>query len=166
MMESIIPIKGKTNYQITLDPSVWIFDDRKVNLDTYFNQTAENQDETEKYTQSVSKHWDREIMEGAVFPPTLKSERKYEKQKLLEGTYGIPLKPFLLNAGIKDDAKTVLVEHRDGELELPLEEAQKLILGFSKSGRPLTEDGPVHAYYGDGSNSNDPLKGVKSFNVK
>lgn len=165
-MESIIPIKGNTNYQITLDPSVWIFDDRKVNLDTYFNQTTENDDDTEKYTKSVSKHWDREIMEGAVHPPTLKSERKYEKQKLLEGTYGIPLKPFLLNAGIREDAKAVIIEHLDGELELPLEEAQKLILGFSQSGKPLTEDGPVHVYYADGSNKNNPVKGVKSFIVK
>ncbi len=28
-------------------------------------------------------------MEGATFPPTLKTEKKYEKTKVLTGTYGI-----------------------------------------------------------------------------
>ena len=35
-MEIIIPIKGAVTYQLTLDPTVWIFDDRKLDLKTYF----------------------------------------------------------------------------------------------------------------------------------
>lgn len=37
---------------------------------------------------------ERQIREGAVSPPTLKSEKKYEKEKLLDGTFGIKLEPF------------------------------------------------------------------------
>lgn len=165
-MELIIHITGKVNYQITLDPSVWIFDDRKVDLDTYFQEKKEKADELEEYTKSISKHWDREIMEGAVFPPTLKTERKYEKQKMMEGTFGIPLEPFLLNAEPQEGAKTLVIEHNEGETELPLNEAFKLILGFSKNGKQLTDGGPVHVYYGDGSNQESPLKGIKQFILK
>ncbi|MBM4764070.1 peptidyl-prolyl cis-trans isomerase [Bacillus sp. B15-48] len=165
-MESIIPITGKVNYQITLDPSVWIFDDRKVDLSTYFNKQEENIDVIEEYTKAVSKHWDREIMEGAVFPPTLKSEQKYEKQKLLEGNFGVPLKPFLLNAVIHEDATTIVIKQTKGELELPLEVAYDLILRFSVDGKPLKDDGPVYAYYGDGSNQDHPIKDIKKIIIK
>ena len=165
-MEAIIPIKGKVNNQITLDPSVWIFDDRKVDLDTYFQTDGEKEDEMDEYTKSISKHWDREIMEGAVVPPTLKTERKFEKLKMVKGTFGIPFKPFLLNAGIMEDAKSVVVEHIDGEIELPLNEAIALILGFSKEGKALKEDGPIHVYYGDGSNQHHPIKNVRNFIIK
>jgi len=165
-LENIIPITGKINYQITLDPGVWIFDDRKVDLDTYFQETKATENELEKYTKSVSKHWDREIMEGAVFPPTLKTERKFEKQKLMEGNFGIVFEPFIKNAEPQDEATSLVIKHKDGELELSLEEAAKLILGFSKNGKPLTEDGPVYIYYGDGSNQQDPIKGVKEFHIK
>lgn len=90
-MENIIAFKGNVKYQITLDPGVWIFDDRRVDLTTYFTQEDIRKNELEEYTKAVSKHWDREIMEGAVFPPTLKTEKKFEKEKVLTGTFGIPL---------------------------------------------------------------------------
>ena len=40
-MENIILLSGKVKYSITLDPTVWIFDDRKVDLSTYFSATNE-----------------------------------------------------------------------------------------------------------------------------
>ena len=42
-MESIIPIKGKVKYKLTLDPSVWIFDDRRIDLKTYFTKPKEEE---------------------------------------------------------------------------------------------------------------------------
>lgn len=56
-METIIPIKGKVKYKITLDPGVWIFDDRKVDLNTYFSEDQKSRDALEEYTKSISKHW-------------------------------------------------------------------------------------------------------------
>ncbi|MCM3160353.1 peptidyl-prolyl cis-trans isomerase [Metabacillus litoralis] len=164
-MNSIIIIKGKVNYQITLDPGVWIFDDRKVDLTTYFHTEQESKDELEEYTKAVSKHWEREIREGAIYPPTLKTERTYEREKILNGTFGIPFKPFLQNAEFQDDAKEVQFITKDQKYIVPLEDASEMILGFSKKGKPLKEDGPIHVYYGNGSNIDSPITHVKEIIV-
>lgn len=165
-MNNIILISGKVKYSITLDPSVWIFDDRKQDLHTYFHEKKEQVDALEEYTKSVSKHWDREIVEGAIYPPTLQTEKKYLKEKLLTGSFCIPLKPFLQNAEVKEDARFIIVETKDEEIMIPLEEACELVAGFSKNGKPLTEDGPIHLYFGNGSNFNDPIKNVEAFRVE
>lgn len=166
-METIIPIKGKVKYKITLDPGVWIFDDRKVDLNTYFNEDQESEDALEEYTKTVSKHWDREIMEGAVYPPTLKTEVKFEKEKVLTGTFGIPFKPFLVIAEPEHNAKKLVIEYGESDqVSLSLEEASGLILGFSKDGKPLKDDGPLHVYYHDGSNTENPIKNVTGFTVE
>ena len=34
-MENIILVNGKVKFSITLDPSVWIFDERKLELTTF-----------------------------------------------------------------------------------------------------------------------------------
>src|SRR5699024_11527086 len=41
-----------------------------------------------------SKEWNRQIIEGSSKPPTLKSEKKFKKKDLLEGTFIICLEPF------------------------------------------------------------------------
>lgn len=49
-MGNIIQIKGSVKYSITLDPSVWIFDDRKIDLNTYFELASEDKpDELSQY---------------------------------------------------------------------------------------------------------------------
>ena len=164
-MEAIVMIKGKVDYEITLDPGVWIFDDRKVDLTTYFITEQETKDELEEYTKSVSKHWEREIREGAIYPPTLKTERTYEKQRVLNGSFGVPLKPFLQNAGIQDDALKVEFVTNGKPFIISIEEANEVILGFSMQGKPLKEHGPIYVYLGDGSNASDPVKHIKQINV-
>lgn len=166
-MENIVEIKGKVKYPITLDPGVWIFDDRRVELTEYFaDDNKGNDNNLEEYTKAISKHWDREIMEGAVYPPTLKSEKKYERQKVLTGSFGIPLKPFLANAEPLDSADTLVLHTEVGEIEISLDEGRELILGFSHKGKPLKENGPVHVYFGDGTNHTDPIKDVKGISIK
>ena len=166
MMENILTIAGNVKFTITLDPGVWIFDDRRVDLTTYFSQVKETNDSDEAYTKAVSKHWDREIMEGAIYPPTLKTEKKFEKEKVLTGTFGIPFKPFLLNSEPAPDAKRLVVQTATEEIEFPLETAYDFILGYSNNGKPLTSDGPVHIYFGDGSNQNNPIKRITGFTIK
>jgi hypothetical protein len=165
-MENIIIISGNVKYTITLDPGVWIFDDRRVDLTNYFSTKRENSISLEEYTKDVSKHWDREIMEGAIYPPTLKSEKKFEKEKVLTGTFGIPLRPFLVHSEPASDAYSFVIHCIDGEYEYTLETAYELILGFSNNGKPLSEDGPIHVYLGDGSNQQSPIKNIKSFIIK
>lgn len=166
-MENIISLSGNVKYSITLDPGVWIFDDRRVDLLSFFDKEKEEDKGLEEYTKSISKHWDREIMEGAVFPPTLKTEKRFEKEKVMTGTFGIPIKPFIQNAEPDKNASTfIIVSENEGEIQLPLQQAEELILGFSNNGKPLREDGPVHVYFGDGSNKNNPIKKVTAFKIQ
>ncbi|MFI8686415.1 peptidyl-prolyl cis-trans isomerase [Rossellomorea sp. NPDC077527] len=165
-MESIIPIKGKVKFPITLDSGVWIFDDRKVDLTTYFDDTDEKVDALEEYTKAVSRHWSREIQEGATYPPTLKTEKKFEKEKILNGSFAIPFAPFLKNAEPMKDATSIIIETKTGTHSLDLDQANQLLIGFSKDGKPLRDDGPIHVYYMDGSNRSQPITDVRAFCVK
>jgi hypothetical protein len=165
-LESIVPIKGKVKFTITLDSGVWIFDDRKVDLTTYFDEKNETIDELEEYTKAVSKHWSREIQEGATYPPTLKTEKKYEKEKILNGSFAIPFAPFLTNAEPLENAASLVVETETDEYRMDLAQADQLLIGFSKDGKPLKENGPVHIYYKDGSNRETPITDVRAFRVE
>jgi len=165
-MNNILIISGKVKYTITLDSATWIFDDRRIDLTTYFSTEKKDSNKMEEYTLAASKHWDREIMEGAVFPPTLKTEKKFEKEKMITGTFGIPLKPFLKNAEPLAGASILVIHTNNEDLEFPLHEAYDFILGFSKQGKPLKEDGPVHVYFSDGSNEQSPIKNVTGFTIK
>jgi hypothetical protein len=169
-MNDIILITGNVKFTITLDPGVWIFDDRKIDLHNYFlnpphGQQHEQQDEEEEI-KKLSAFWDREIQEGAVFPPTLKTEKRFLKEKIITGTFAMPLAPFLRNAQPLPDAKELTIVTEHNEITIPLEQAYEAILGFSKDGKPLREDGPVHFYFGDGSNRGTPITHVRRFVVR
>lgn len=165
-MKDIISFKGKVKYPITIDPSVWIFDDRRIDLSAYFEKEHVQIDEEEEYKKSISKHWDREIREGAVFPPTLKTERKFEKEKVLTGTFGMPLAPFIQNAEPDESANTLVIETDQDEFSFSIEKAKEFILQFSINGKPLREDGPVYVIFGDGSNRENPIKNVNAFRIE
>ncbi|MED1741676.1 peptidyl-prolyl cis-trans isomerase [Bacillus swezeyi] len=157
----IVTITGKVKYPITLDPSVWIFDDRKFDLDQFFSSQEADHHEAEE----LEIDRERLIREGAVAPPTLKSEKKYEKEKLLDGTFAIRLEPFLKNAEVSESAVQCLFKTEHDEFSISIEEACRAILCFSKKGKPLTEDGPVHVYFEDGSNRSNPIKHVKEIHM-
>ncbi|HEX6922861.1 MAG TPA: peptidyl-prolyl cis-trans isomerase [Bacillales bacterium] len=139
-MPDIILLTGNLNYNLTLDPSSWLFDDRKFDLDQYFKEPHD-----------------------LDHPP-----KKYKKRDLLKEnyTFGIPLKPFLENAQPKPEAETLVIETKNGDQhKVPFEEAKSAVLGFSKEGKFLNEDGPAHFYYGDGSNRNNPVTEITKFVV-
>ncbi|PAQ14512.1 hypothetical protein CD798_10660 [Bacillaceae bacterium SAOS 7] len=165
-MENIMPIYGKVKFSVTLDPSVWIFDDRRIDLDTYFDTNeTESLSEEEEYTKNISQFWDKEIREGAISPPTIKSEKKFLKEQILNGTFAVPFEPFLKNAEPNEEATMIIIETENGEEQLPLHNASNVLLAFSKQGKPLREDGPVHVLYKDGSNREHPIRHVKAFRI-
>ncbi|WP_139489424.1 hypothetical protein [Brevibacillus dissolubilis] len=144
-MAEVIMIKGLVTYSITLDPTVWVFDDRRFDLRTYAGETDEAEDERLAYIRGASDHWERELREGAQLP----SERKSlaEERQVLEGDYGVKLAPFIENAKPHPEANYVKIIREDAEpVLLPLEEARKAILQFSKDGKPIRERGPVYFY--------------------
>ena len=164
-METIISITGAVQYKLTLDPTVWIFDDRKLDLTTYF-ETAKASEDDEKYLREMGKHWSREIMEGAVFPPTLKTERKFDRKGMMTGTFGINIKPFILNAEPLAHASAVEFHTTDEKVHtFSIEEAKTLIFKFSQDGKPLLEDGPVYILFEDGSNQENPIKNIQSIKL-
>ncbi|MDM5189658.1 peptidyl-prolyl cis-trans isomerase [Bacillus sp. DX4.1] len=164
-MSEILFINGKVRFSITIDPSVWIFDDRKVDLTTYFTETRDEQSELETYLKHTSEHWDREIRDGAAFPPINKSVKKFKKEQMITGTFGIPLQPFLQNAEITSEATHVEIHTTLDTITISLEAGKTAILGFSKDGKPLREDGPVHLYFGDGSNASNPIRNIRRFTI-
>ncbi|MFC4320320.1 molybdopterin-binding protein [Litchfieldia salsa] len=165
-METIILLTGNVKYNITLDPGVWIFDDRKVDLTTYFDSEKKSENLIEKYTKEVSAHWDREIKEGAIIPPTTQSEKKFKKTEILNGTFGIHFHDFLKHSSPTQDAKNLKIVTTTETVVISLQEAFDAILGFSLNGKPLKEDGPVHFYFGDGSNRHNPIKGITKFIIE
>ncbi|WP_347550522.1 hypothetical protein ABFG93_02990 [Pseudalkalibacillus hwajinpoensis] len=163
-METIIPIKGKVNYSITLDASVWIFDDRKIELEEFlkFDDLAE-QNEND-YIRTQAERWDRE--RTGIKPPINKSIKRFEKERVLKESYVIPLKPFLTNACPLENGLKVQLETSNGDHYLiTLEEAKNGFLRFSKDGKPLREDGPTHFYYGDGSNASTPYTDISAITI-
>ncbi|KXH79861.1 hypothetical protein [Sporosarcina sp. HYO08] len=166
-METIIPIKGNVRYSITLDPTVWIFDDRRIDLNTYFSELRSEVDEIEEYKKDMGSHWSREIMEGATFPPTLKTEKIYEKTKMLTGTFGIFLHNFLKIAEPDEHAKTLVFETSEGkEHRFPYDQREEIIFKFSQEGKPLVDDGPVHLLLKDGSNQDHPIRNIMAIRVE
>ncbi|EIT84931.1 hypothetical protein A374_12830 [Fictibacillus macauensis ZFHKF-1] len=165
-MDFALELKGKVAYDVTIDPGVFIFDDRKFDLTTYFNTPKERNQDEEKYLRSVSSHWDREITEGSAPPPPEKKKPTTLKEQLLNGTFGILLGHFINNAEPTNEATVVEVHTKDRVITVSLAEAKEAVLGFSLNGKPLKEDGPVHFYYGDGRNQAQPIKHVRAFIVK
>lgn len=162
----IIMLEGNLKFNITLDPSVWIFDDRKVDLTTYFIEDEKTDNNNQIDARLTSRAWERETS-GVISPPINKSVKHFEKERALTGSFGIPFKPFLINSEPHEDASKIIIETSSKETYvIPLAEAEKGILGFSKNGKPLAEDGPVHFYYGDGSNQEHPIKHVRKLIVK
>ncbi|QRG69725.1 hypothetical protein [Brevibacillus choshinensis] len=144
-MAEVIVFKGAISFPITLDPTVWVFDDRKFDLREYIGENESVDQKQAKYLQGTGSQWDKELREGAQ-PP---SERKSlaEERKVLEGDYGIRLEPFINNAQPLPEATHVRLHREDQEpVELPLSEAKRAILQFAKDGKPIREKGPVYFY--------------------
>jgi hypothetical protein len=139
-MEQIVMINGHVSFPITLDATVWIFDERKVDLTTLF--TSKGAEKSDDYVEAMSRFWDRELLgeNGNA------SIRAAEKEQLITGSYGIPLNHFLQHAKPKEGATSLEVITATGSHLLSLQEAKEAVLGFSKDGKPLRDDGPIHIH--------------------
>lgn len=165
-MQKIIQITGNVQHSITLDPSIWIFDDRRIDLNTFFQDDYVEKDELEEYMRNIGKHWSREIMEGATFPPTLETEKEFELSKEITGTYGIYLHHFLKNATPNEDATSIrFLTETNEEYTYPLHMAEEFILKYSIDGKPIQTDGPVHILLKDGSNLEQPMKNIVTVKI-
>ncbi len=145
-MAEVIVIKGAVTYPITLDPGVWIFDERKINIANY-RETAEDEQlaEEQAYLKGTGAHWDRELHEGVT--PLTQRTSLTELRQTLDADYGMKLSIFLNNAQVSPEATTLRVHRENGDfIDIPLTEAKKAILQFAKAGKPIRKNGPVYFY--------------------
>lgn len=156
----IVPITGKVSYSITLDPSVWIFDERKVLFEEAFkdkNVEGNEQEENKNTLEKVAKNYDRAILN----PPVNQGLTKREGEEILKNTYVMPIHYFLKNAKLQEDAKnaTLVTDNNNEEIVIDLKEFQDGYFLFAIEGKPL-KDGPVYFLYQDGSNKDNPIKNI------
>ncbi|MBP1968232.1 hypothetical protein J2Z83_000324 [Virgibacillus natechei] len=156
----IVPITGNVTYSITLDPTVWIFDDRKILFEEAFTEKV-SQKEPEDELKKAAERWGKEYYHHQhIDPPVNKSISRFEGEKILKNSYVMPIKNFLDNAEIHSDSKEATIVTKDGDVTISIHDLQNSYFLFSLNGKPLKEDGPVHLYYTNGSNKEDPIKNV------
>ncbi|MGI1804970.1 hypothetical protein ACRPK8_04455 [Exiguobacterium sp. TDN 0502] len=139
----IFPINGKVRHQLTIDPTVWIFDERKVAVEK-IGQPADTS-EQEAYYAKMGAAWDKGIMEGSRTDHNRPMTRA-EKEAALQGSFAMSLAPFIRNAELLPDATAIRFEGEE-IVEVPLEQLNDIYLQFSKDGKVLT-DGPVYLLHG------------------
>lgn len=145
-MADVIVFKGAISFPITVDPTVWVFDDRKFDLREYRGDEDAADQRAVQYLKGTGSQWDKELREGAE-PPSERKHSLAEERKVLEGDYGIRLEPFINNAEPAPDVTHVLLHREDLEpVQLTIAEARRAILQFAKDGKPIRERGPVYFY--------------------
>ncbi|MBN9652711.1 hypothetical protein J0K78_00440 [Halobacillus sp. GSS1] len=158
----IVQIAGNVKFPITLDPTVWIFDDRKKTFSEVFEGEENPVEPTEEdELKRQSTRFDREVYQQKINPPVNKSINRYEKQRILKGTFLMPLKPFLHTSEPAAGVKKAALVTDEGEEVIDADVLSDSLLLFAENGKPLQEQGPVHLYFKDGSNRSEPIKGIK-----
>lgn len=145
----MIQIKGNTKFNITLDATTWIFDDRKVKIED-LEQGIFNGEKPIEFENNVA--WNRAILEGATNPPTLNSETTYKRRSFLKDTYVINAMPFIKNAEPNESATKVVLKNDQDSIDIPIEQWPYLFFQFSKEGKMIYNDGKIDAFTYDQEN--------------
>ncbi|MDC3412791.1 hypothetical protein NC797_04320 [Aquibacillus sp. 3ASR75-11] len=156
----IVQLTGKVNYPITLDPTVWIFDDRKIPFDELTQSIEKKENKVDEADQTALR-LDREVFQQKINPPVNKSISKFEREKILKGTYVMPIHDFIQTAEIKSDAAIAKIITDTSNETISLKKLEQSYLLFSVDGKPVKDKGPVHLYVMDESDLSEPIKGVK-----
>ena len=109
----IIQLVGNVTYPITLDPTVWIFDDRKILFEEAFTSKQTNESNQINDIKKVSERFEREYF---IKPPVNQSINRFERHKILENTYVMPISDFIKTAKIKDNASHVKLKTQDKDI--------------------------------------------------
>ncbi|MEI3611022.1 hypothetical protein [Pseudogracilibacillus sp. SO30301A] len=161
----IVQIKGNVQFPITLDPTVWIFDDRKIILEEAFQERTETEEEDK--LKKASELFNQEIYsQTKIKPPVNKSINRYEKEKALTNSYVMPIKDFIKTTEINDGAERVILNTNEDDVIIDVEQLKSAYFVFAIEGKPLKEDGPVHLIFADGSNKDNPIKGIHQIIVE
>ncbi|WP_077309829.1 hypothetical protein [Terribacillus halophilus] len=152
----IITLTGKVEFPLTLDPSVWIFDDRKVLFENAFK-------EVEPVPDAEEKHWDRSVYQQKMKPPINKSLTREERKKALENSYVMPIADFLATANIQEDATHAVFVTETGEESVALDDLKASMFLFAVDGRSIKETGPAHCYLP--SKQEHPIMAIRQIRI-
>ncbi|QKS71559.1 peptidyl-prolyl cis-trans isomerase [Paenalkalicoccus suaedae] len=159
----MVSIKGQVKYPVYIDPGTLIFDERRVDMATIFDEKAESP--SDKEYRQLGAAFDSQRKEGAM-PQSNQNIVSVSRRDLKEKSYGISIAPFIQNASPLEEAtmvKLLLTEQQ--EESLPLDVVNNGFIKFSEKGSPLKDDGPFHFYFGDGSNKDAPIVNVTGFEI-
>ncbi|MFC4404703.1 hypothetical protein [Gracilibacillus xinjiangensis] len=151
----IIQIKGKVKYPITLDPSVWIFDDRKILLKDAFNSNK---------IEGISEEFSGQDS-NRVKPQVHNSIKKFNKNELLNNSYVMPIYDFIKNAEVNESASKATLKTDQDTFDISLDQLLKGLLQFAIDGKQIVKDGPAYFYFSDGSNKDKPIKNIKEIYI-
>lgn len=162
----IIPITGNVAYQITLDPSVWIFDDRKILFNEAFQTQTSHKNET-SLEEEAAKRWNRAVYPDHIKPPVNRSISRMEGVEILKNSYVIPLHDFIKNAEINLGSDKAIIETTDGDVSISIEQLTNSYLLFAWNGKQIekVDGGPAYMYFKDGSNKDNPIKGIQKIRI-
>lgn len=155
----IIQLKGKVDYPITLDPTVWIFDDRKVVFEEAFIKKEKTKEVPDHV--NAAERFNKAIYQRSERPPVNKSINRFEKEKILTHSFVMPINDFCNHAEFQSDASRAILKTDSDDVIITIEQLQQALFLFAVDGKPIRTNGPIHLYFGDGSNQNAPIKSVK-----
>lgn len=166
MNNLIIPILGNVTYPITLDPSVWIFDDRKILFEEAFQAQPSNEDNSSVSPEDeAAMRWNRAIYPDHIKPPVNRSISRMEGKEILKNSYVIPLHDFIENAEVKDGTNNAILDTTTGEVSISISQLLNSYMLFAWDGKQLNDEGPAHLYFQDGSNKQNPIKGIQKIRI-
>lgn len=148
----VITITGNIQYPITLDPSVWIFDDRKITL--HLNKVNQEKE-----------HIPFTGLQQLQKPPVTNSVQQTKRLELLSNSYYMPLEAFILRTEPKNDAKTAILSTSMGEESMPLRELINSNALFSQKGKPITTEGPIYLFRESDVDFEHPIKGIHNIHI-
>lgn len=162
----IIQLKGKVKFPLTLDPSVWIFDDRKIILEEAFTEKPAQEEEDDSLEKAAELFNQEIYSQIKMKPPVNRSINRFEREKILEHSYVMPIEDFINNAEIEEGATRAVLETNGDDIVITTEQLKTAYLLFAVDGKQLKDEGPVHLLFGDGSNKDNPIKGIKNIIIE
>ena len=77
----------------------------------------------------------------------------------------MPISEFIKNAEMHQDATKAILHTNGDDVIITVEQLVDAYVLFAEDGKPVKEDGPVHLYFGDGKNKDNPIKGIHSITI-
>src|SRR5699024_485312 len=124
-------------------------------------EPEEGDDELKK----TAERWNKEVSPKNYISTTKRGIGRRERKEILKRSYVMQIKPFIENAKPISNARHAIRIPRIEKETIVIQRCKNSFLLFSKEGKPLKEDGPVHLYDRDGSNQNNPIKGIQKIIV-